>query len=64
MRSPEISGVDVLMGIGGEDVLVGMDNGDVLVGVSTGVGVGAVLEQPERRKTINAETIMFFIQFS
>jgi hypothetical protein len=70
MRSPGISGGEVLVGIGGGEVLVGISGGEgqvgisggeVLVGRSTGVVFGAVMEQPERRSRSTAGRILLFI---
>jgi hypothetical protein len=61
MRSPEIGGGAVLVGIGGGEVLVGIGDGEVLVGMNTGVVFCAAMEQPERRTEISAERSIRFI---
>jgi hypothetical protein len=55
IRSPEIGGGEVLVGMGGGEVLVEIGGGEVLVGISTGVASCTAIEQPERRKTNRAE---------
>jgi len=61
MRSAGIGGGEVLVGIGGGEVLLEIGGGEVLLRIGDGVVFCAVLEQPEMRKTINAERNILFI---